>query len=368
MQYLEPWRRFEHLFIEEDSLQDELTWRVRRRLPHLPVEIIPNKEALLHQATHSAADIKRGKRTLLLARQKGQFWRSCPGTKNYLCCGYQVLQVMTNCPLDCSYCVLQGYLNVPAVTLFTNIDDLLAELETRLASDEQRVWRLGTGEFGDSLALDGLIGLNQRLIPFFAGQPRALLEIKTKYHDVEPLLSFGPNPRVIFAWSLNTRRIIRGEEHFSLPLRLRLQAARRCAEAGFRLAFHFDPIIYYPGWAQDYQQVVAELLAAVPAPAIAWISLGCLRFMPEMKNIIRQRFPASRLAEEEFITALDGKKRYFKSLRIELYAAILEWLRAGAPDVLVYLCMESPAVWEKVFGFTPKEGELANWLDEKVYP
>jgi spore photoproduct lyase len=54
-------------------------------------------------------------------------------------------------------------------------------------------------------------------------------------------------------------------------------------------------------------------------------------------------------------------------LRIEMYAAMLEWLRACAPDVLVYLCMESPAVWEKVFGFTPVEGELSRRLDEKVY-
>ncbi|MBW1952737.1 MAG: hypothetical protein JRI66_06570 [Deltaproteobacteria bacterium] len=73
--------------------------------------------------------------------------------------------------MDCSYCILQGYLNYPAITIFTNIADLMTELQDRRASDPERVWRLETGEFADSLALDDLMGLNHRLIPFFARQP-----------------------------------------------------------------------------------------------------------------------------------------------------------------------------------------------------
>jgi len=74
--------------------------------------------------------------------------------------------------MDCTYCVLQGYVNVPAITVFVNVEDLLAELEVRWAEQPEQVWRLGTGEFGDSLALDGLLGLNELLIPRFAGRGR----------------------------------------------------------------------------------------------------------------------------------------------------------------------------------------------------
>ena len=105
--------------------------------------------------------------------------------------------------MDCTYCVLQGYVNVPAITVFVNVEDLLEELETRWAESPERVWRLGTGEFGDSLALDDLMGLNELLIPRFAGRGQAILEIKSKWPQLEHLLSLGPNPQVIFAWSLN---------------------------------------------------------------------------------------------------------------------------------------------------------------------
>ena len=203
--------------------------------------------------------LPEAKSTLLLAVQKGPFRRPCPGTRDYICCGYQVLQVTVNCPMDCTYCVLQGYVNVPAITIFVNVEDLLAELTSGWAENPGEVWRLGTGEFGDSLALDSLTGLNERLIPWFAGRPRALLEIKSKRPVDEDLLALGPNPRVVFAWSLNPEEVIGGEEKLTAPLAARLRAAERAAAAGFRIAFHFDPLIYFPGWEEAYRRTVARL-------------------------------------------------------------------------------------------------------------
>ena len=193
--------------------------------------------------------------------------------------------------MDCTYCVLQGYVNVPAITVFVNVEDLLEELETRWAEHPEQVWRLGTGEFGDSLALDGLMGLNEFLIPRFAGRGQAILEIKSKWPQLEHLLSLGPNPQVIFGWSLNPPEIIAGEEKFAASLESRLKAAARAVAAGFRVAFHFDPLIYFPGWEEAYQRTVERLGAAVPSQAIAWISLGGLRLLPPLRQLMLQRFP-----------------------------------------------------------------------------
>lgn len=358
--------RLKRLYIEAAVQDDPVVQRVRQRLRCLPCEVIPSREVLRPAGPLTPADIGHGKETLVLARQQGPFWRACPGTKEYICCGYQTLQVMTGCPLDCSYCILQSYYNFPAITVFTNWDDLWREMAMRAAAPPGRVWRVGTGEFGDSLALDELLGLNRELISRLAAWPNVVLEIKTKWHRVEPLLDLGPNPRVIFAWSLNPPRLIQQEEHGAAPLAARLTAARRCAQAGFRLAFHFDPLIYYPGWEEDYRQVVDQLLATVPAAAIAWVSLGTLRYMPALKQIIRARFPASPIADQEFITALDGKQRYFKTLRAEMLSRLREWLQAQTPAVFVYLCMESPWMWRQVFGVAPTVEELAAKLEARA--
>ena len=103
-------------------------------------------------------------------------------------------------------------------------------------------------------------------------------------------------------------------------LTARLKAAERAVAAGFRVAFHFDPLIYFPGWEEAYRRAVARLGEAVPSGAIAWISLGALRFLPPLRRIILDRFPQSRLAAQEMVTAPDGKLRYFKSLRIDIYS------------------------------------------------
>jgi spore photoproduct lyase len=352
--------------VEKDAWNYDMTRRILAHLPGMPVEEIPDRAALKLHPNNPADWLAASKSTLLLAVQKGPFWRPCPGTRDYICCGYQTLQVTLNCPFDCTYCILQGYVNLPATVIFVNTEDLLAELAARWAESPAKIWRLGTGEFGDSLALDDLMGLNERLIPFFARRPGAVLEIKTKWHRLEHLLPLGPNGQVIFAWSLNPQAVVRDHELGAAALSARLKAARQAEAAGFRLAFHFDPIIYYPGWEAAYRETVAQLAEAASPANIAWISLGALRFLPPLRRTILNRFPASRIASEEMAPAPDGKLRYFKTLRLELYARLREWLREALPGVELYLCMESPRIWQEVFGASPTEAELGQRLDERA--
>jgi spore photoproduct lyase len=361
-------QRFKQIFVEAAAWDYPMTQRVLARLPGVPVTVIPDREALRPRQAAPAAWLGESKTTLLLALQKGPFWRACPGTKEYICCGYQVLQVALNCPFDCAYCILQSYVNVPAVTVFVNVEDVQAELRSRWAEDPNRVWRLGTGEFGDSLALDGLTGLHESLMPLFARHPRAFLEIKSKWHGLEHLLPLGPNPQVIFAWSLNPPALIREAEVGGASLEARLKAAQSAADAGFRVAFHFDPLIYFPGWEEAYQRTVERLGKAAAAADVAWVSLGTLRFLPPLRQLIFARFPHSRLGSEEMVRAPDGKWRYFKDLRVEMYGRLREWLTGIWPGVRLYLCMESPRVWREVFGFAPEGEELARRLDGRLFP
>ena len=305
--------------------------------------------------------------TLEVARFRGRFVKACPGTRSYLCCGYQILHLGMQCSLGCTYCILQAYLSGRNLRLFANLDDMWLELMEHLRSSPRKVHRLGTGEFMDSLLLDPVTHLSRQLIPFFAGQPRAVLELKTKTANVELLEGLRHGGRTIVAWSLNPQDLIRSEEPEAAGLEARLGAARRCQEWGYRLAFHFDPLIAYPGWQQGYAEVVNRLAATLDAERIAWISLGTLRFMPALKEIIRRRHTGSALLHEEFVPGLDGKLRYFRDLRVEMYRYLSTLLRRWASDLLIYLCMESEDVWREALGFGPAErGGLSAMLDRRV--
>jgi len=170
------------------------------------------------------------------------------------------------------------------------------------------------------------------------------------------------------AWSLNSPMIMAREEIRTATLEERLQAAVRCAGWGYKLAFHFDPIILHKGWQEGYRHTIRQLFAMVPAEAIVWISLGALRFLPSLKQIAAERFPASRFFYQEFIEGLDGKRRYFRTERVAMYRCLVDELRQHAdPRTCIYFCMENDTIWEQVFGFAPAEkGGLPIMLDRAV--
>jgi spore photoproduct lyase len=95
--------------------------------------------------------------------------------------------------------------------------------------------------------------------------------------------------------------------------------------------------------------------------------MGCLRFMPLLKPIIRKRHPSSCTLRGEFITGVDGKLRYFKPVRIEMYRFMRNLLSEWHGDAGLYLCMESEDVWEESMGWSPGNSEeLAGYLDQRA--
>jgi spore photoproduct lyase len=355
----------EEVLVERGSEESAICRNLRSALPQVPFRIVEaagNGADPVYRASFGDA-----KRNIYLTRHKGEFLKKCPGSDGQVCCNYFVINFASNCPMDCSYCYLQEYLaDNPTLKVFSNIGDLLLEADQLLSRHRGAFFRIGTGEITDSLALDPYIGFSGEVIPFFAEQPNVLLELKTKSDCVEGLLRLDPKGRVVVSWSLNPQPVIDRHEHGAASLAKRLNAARRCQQAGYRLGFHFDPMIEYPDWEKDYQQMVEETFATVDWRRVSWLSMGVLRNTPGLKRKIRERFPGTRLLSGEQIPCADGKFRYFHALRVQMYRQMLYWIRRAAPTVQVYLCMETKEVWRQVFGFAPsceKElgGKLANF-------
>jgi spore photoproduct lyase len=256
-------------------------------------------------------------------------------------------------------------LNNPWISFFVNIEDLLAELDSLFAGAGETFFRIGTGEFTDSLALDHLTGLSPLLVEYMKDKSQAVLELKTKSVDIARLQGLEHRGRTVLAWSLNSPKVMAREEIRTASLEERLKAAVQCAQWGYRLAFHFDPIIWHEGWQEGYRSTIRRLFSVVPAERIAWISLGALRYLPPLKNIACSRFPASTIFHEEAIEGLDGKIRYFRGQRVEMYKVLVDELNQYVhPSTCLYFCMESKEIWQEVFGFIPEErGGLRAMLD-----
>jgi spore photoproduct lyase len=357
------------IFIEQSVRGLPFTHELVARLPSVPVQTVTDAQEAVNALNGLPDPMTEGKRSLLLARQRGPFIKDCPGTKNHICCGYRIINAATNCNLDCTYCILQSYLTLPLVVVYANREDLVAQLDSLLSSGQDNFYRLGTGELTDSLSLDPLFQHARLLVPYFADKTNAILELKTKTSHVEDLIPLEHGRRTVVSWSLNTEPLAESEERDAPSIKARFEAAGRCYEAGYRIGFHFDPLIEYPGWERDYRRVVEGIFQHVGPEAIAWISLGALRYPPELDEIIRRRHPESEIVLGELFPGKDGKLRYFRPIRVEMFHKLHAWIKEHDPGVFVYLCMESDQVWRQALGWSPGDmATLSRLLDERVQP
>ncbi len=357
--------QIEKIYLDERAEKDPVSEAILKALPNVPVETIQDKRSLIKQFSSMSDPIGIGKRYLLITHFYGRRLKPCPGTSNHICCGYYVINAITNCPMDCSYCVLQGYLNNPFLTLYTNWEDLLEEINRFLSRDQPSLLRLGTGELSDSLALESIFPISQVLIPFFAERDNGILELKTKSANINPLLDFKHQGKTVVSWSLNPPGRIEKEEMRTASLKERMDAARRCQEKGYPLGFHFDPIFYYEGWEKEYQRMIFELFRQIDPRRVIWVSLGGFRYPPNLKAIAEERFPRTEIFLGELFPGRDGKLRYLKEIRLDMYRKMAGWLKEVDPGLFIYLCMESKEVWERVFAWTPENSRHLNQMFEE---
>lgn len=345
------------VLVERGAEEAPMTRRCRARLPGVPFTVVADRRAARGRV---GDDFAAAKRQLVLAVHRGSFLGHCPaGTRGLRCCNYLMMSFATNCPMDCGYCFLQEYLaENPPLTAYVNPEAALAELAAVLDRHTGRRFRIGTGELADSLALDPLTDLSADLVPFFAARPNALLELKTKTDAVDGLLALDPKDRVVVSWSLAPAAVVAIAEAGTATIAARLAAARRVVAAGYKVGIHFDPMIEHAGWEEGYRDLVAAVAAALPPARVAWVSMGALRFSSGLRAVVRRRFPGSRLLAGEQVPGPDGKWRDFRPLRVDMYRRIRSFVEAALPDVPLYICMETPEVWERVFD-VPPPGERA---------
>ena len=297
---------------------------------------------------------KRGydsKEVLILKKFKGRFFQKCPGSPGVICCNYHVINTCFNCLYACTYCYLNSYLNSYGIIQFTNITDIHEEIDRFMENERSdTIVRIGTGEFTDSLMMDESTGIGRVLIDRIGSKHNVMLELKTKSRNISHLLDVKEKGNSVLAWSLNTERNIARYERGTASLSERIEAARRASEAGYFIAFHLDPIIAYSDWEREYRALIDTLFSRINPEKVVWISMGCFRYSPGFKEILRERFPDEDLTAEEMFPGIDGKLRYLKRERIFIYKKIRESIELYTDKPFLYMCMESSDVWYSVFG------------------
>lgn len=336
----------DQVWVDQEVENHPQTIRILSRLNGIETDVIED-----HQRLKRRIDFGDAKKQLFLAAHRGAAFKPCQGMiSGQVCCNLRVLDLVSGCPMDCSYCILQAYLaNNPITTVYVNLETILSQVADFLTQHNNHFFRICTGELSDSLVLDPVIDYAPILIQFFAHQRNAMLELKTKTAYVDHLLKLAHNNRTVISWSVNTADIINAEERGTASLDERFEAARKVAAAGFGVGFHFDPIIILDGDKDvvKYLEIVDRILDTFRVSEIAWVSLGMLRYPVELQEIAAKRFANSRIFCGEMVPA-GGKMRYLRFIRERTLKSLWDRLVSKLPPHKVYMCMETEAVWQKI--------------------
>jgi spore photoproduct lyase len=274
----------------------------------------------------------------------------CPvASEKTRCCNLLTLDAVESCGFDCSYCSIQSFYNQNTITFDSGFKDKLLNLEL----DPNKTYHIGTGQASDSLMFGNREGVLDALFAFARKYPNVILEFKTKSDNIKYLLENDVPKNILCTWSLNTQTIIDNEEHLTASLDKRINAARKMADKGVKVGFHFHPIVEYEGYLDEYKAVYERLMEEFKPSEVALVSFGTLTFIKPVIKQLREREFRSKITQIPHEDA-SGKTSYPEATKIEMfkhaYESFKPWQKSE-DKVFFYLCMEPHELWSKTFGY-----------------
>ena len=356
--------QFQRVYIEKEVLGSPISKRVFQFFSSSMIEEVDKKQS--KDFSFDRSYFEEAKKILFIKKQEGRFFKRCPGVRpGLICCNYFVLNLGSNCDMDCSYCYLQSFINSPYVSIYANIEDALEELSQLPKAMRMQKLRVGTGEIADSLSLDDLSLHSVDLVRFFSQFPDWTLEFKTKSDNVKNFYKLPHVGNVVVSWSLAPEYIVKKEEHGTASLKKRIEASVKCLNHGFKIGFHLDPLIWHENWREHYLHLVETICTHFSPEDMYHISMGALRFPPSQRHIMRKRFGMDSLVTKgEFFLSKDGKLRYDQRLRSEMFSFIRKAFLKHNLSWKIYLCMETKESWT-TSNLSWKRGEVKEHFSPK---
>ncbi|MEK3881572.1 spore photoproduct lyase [Paenibacillus sp. PL2-23] len=218
------------------------------------------------------------------------------------------IPIATGCMAHCHYCYLQTTLGAkPYIRVYVNMDDILEAAQGYLDERAPEITRFEAACTSDPVGLEPITGSLREVIEFMGNQSLGRLRFVTKFHHVDSLLDAKHNGHTRIRFSVNSKYVIKHFEPKTSRFEQRIEAAAKCAAAGYPIGFIIAPIIWHEGWQEGYAELLESLDQALPHDARGDLTFELIqhRFTKTAKNVIEKRYPKTKLE-------MDIEKRKYK--------------------------------------------------------
>lgn len=308
-------------------------------VPHNRIELNETDALALHQAGKKTLVFGELKSAVRFSQEEGN---TCPNYWHFSPYGF--------CPYGCKYCYLAGTQGVkfsPTVKIYVNLPEMLDEID-RTAQRLGKPTSFYIGKLQDPLALDPLTAYSTLLVPFFAEHPYARLTILTKSTNIDRLLELEHRGHTILSWSVNPPEVCNVFEENVPSVEERLEAMHCVVSSGYPVRAVMMPIIPVEGWQGIYTKFAEHLVKTVP---IQRLTLGGVCIYKGARKLMEQKLGSNNAISSNIESMArkigDGRARYSRVLREEIYSTIIGAARRLRPELELALCLEEPELWQK---------------------
>lgn len=255
------------------------------------------------------------------------------------------LHFQNGCLHKCKYCGCGGIM-----TTMVNVEDWLEHLDRLMAAHPwQQTYLLE--DDADIPGLEPELGCLGPIIEHFGTLDDRYVIIHTKSANVDWMLDLAHNGNTIIVWSLSADTQSREIEPVCGTTEERIEAARKCQEAGYQIRYKLKPIIPVVNWRAEASAMI-DLIFDRTSPDL--ISL-CV-FMWSTIASVKERLPVElldpeflRLAEERDLQPTETRAAPFlEDVRAEIYEYHFREIRRRDPDIPVSLSTENWEMWKRL--------------------
>jgi hypothetical protein len=239
-----------------------------------------------------------------------------------------------------------------------NLEDYVEHLAALLERNPwQKTWLLDDAM--DVLTLEPELDMIAPLMRFFQTTRDRYLIIHTKSDRVDALIEAGAPENTIIAWSLSGPTQSTQIEKLSGTTAGRIEAARRCQEAGITIRYKFKPIVPIAGWRQEAEETIDLALSRtrpdnLSMTVLMWMDVDALKACIPADMLDPEFVAAAEAAAPETSKIRTGP--FPEAVREEIYRHYLSCIRRRDPEIPVTISTESLSMWQRLgrdLGVTP---------------
>lgn len=267
-----------------------------------------------------------------------------PNRKDKVCRPCWRIHFQYGCVHRCHYCGFGGLL----VTM-TNAEDYIHQLQRLMeANTWQETFLLE--DDADILCLEPELGCLGPIIEFFGTTGNRYVILHTKSWNVDWMLDLKHNGNTIPVWSLCGPRQSMEIEPKTGTCEERIEAARKCQDAGYTVRYKFKPIIPIEGWREEASTTIEMALTRTKPDVISlcvfmWMEIHDLKRRLHQHTLDPAFVAAAEASIEE--TKDTVTKPFPEDVRAEIYDYYLTEIRKWNPDVPVSLSTETFSIWKR---------------------